>query len=117
DAVEAKHHRGVEQAAMAVADLERRAGPGGEIAVAGAIDEDVGADRLPPGLGLDEQRVDARLAVHRNPGTERVEKDIDLVMTKQTIRRDLVGRRVIGLRKNLAEDPMRLVQAVEPVDA
>ena len=36
---------------------------------------------------------------------------------KQIVRRDLVGRGVVGLRKDLAENQMRLVQPVEPVDA
>ena len=44
---------------MAVAALERRAGPGGEIAVARAVDEDAADDGGAAGLGLDDQRADA----------------------------------------------------------
>ncbi len=116
DAVEAKHHRRVEHVTVVVADLVGRAGPGREIAVAGAIDEDIGADRLPSRLGLDEQRVDARLVVHGDAGAERVKEDVDLVRGKEIVGGDLVGGGVIGLRKNLAEDQMRLVQPVEPID-
>ena len=87
DAVEAEHHRGVQHVAMAVADLVWRAGPGREIAVAGAIDEDVGADRLPSRLGLDEQRVDASVVMHGDAGAERVEEDVDLVRGQADRRR------------------------------
>ena len=116
DAVEAEHHRGIEHAAGIVADLERRAGPGREIAVAGAIDEDVCAHRLPPGLRLDHQRVDALVVLHHHAGAERMEEDIDLVGSQQIVGRDLVGRGVIGLRQDLAEHQMRRVQPAEPVD-
>ncbi len=117
DAVETEHHRGVEHVTGVVADFVGRAGPGREIAVAGAIDEDIGADRLPSRLGLDEQRIDAFVVVHGDTGAERMEEDVDLVVTKQIVGGDLVGRGVVGLRKDLAEDQMRLVQAVEPIDA
>src|SRR6185437_14973628 len=59
----------------------------------------------------DQARIDARLVLHRNARAERMKEDIDLVRSKQVIGRDLVGRGVIGLRKNLAEDQMRLVEA------
>ena len=84
DAVEAEHHRGIEQAARIVADLERRAGPGREIAVAGAVDEDVRAHRLPPGLGLHHQRIDARLVMHHHAGAERMKQDVDLVVASRS---------------------------------
>ena len=71
-------------------------------------------DRLPPGLGLDEKRVDARLVMHHDAGAERVEQDIDLVRGQQIVGRDLVGRGVVGLRQDLAEDQMRRVQPAEP---
>ena len=45
-----------------------------------------------------------------------MKENIDLVGGEQIVRRDLVGRGVVGLRKNLAEDQMRRVQSVEPVD-
>ena len=116
DAVEAEHHRGKQHVAMVVADLERRAGPGREIAVAGAVDENAGAHRLTAGLCLDHQRVDALVVVHDDAGAERVKEDVDLVASEQIVGRDLVGRGVIGLRKDLAEDQMRRVEPAEPVD-
>ena len=116
DAVEAEHHRRVEHAAGIVADFKRRARPGREIAVAGAIDEDSGAHRLTPGLGLHHQRIDAPFILHHDAGAERMKEDVDLVRGEQIIRRDLVGRGVVGLRKDLAEDQMRRVEPVEPVD-
>jgi len=79
DAVEAEHHRGVEHAAGTVADLEACAGPGREIAVAGAIDENVGAHRLAAGLGLDHERVDAARVMHHHTGAERMKENVDLV--------------------------------------
>ena len=94
-----------------------RAGPGREIAVAGAIDEDIGAHRLPAGLGLDHQRVDAALVMHHHAGAERVEENIDLVALKQIVGRDLVGRGVVGLRQDFAEDQMRRVEPAEAIDA
>jgi hypothetical protein len=114
---EAEHHRWIQHVAFTVADLERRAGPGREIAVAGAVDEDIRADRLPPGLGLDQHDIDARRVMHHDTGTERMEEDVDLVSAEQIVGRDLVGRGVVGLRENLAEDQMRRVQSAEPVDA
>ena len=116
DAVEAEHHRGIEHAAGVIADLERSAGPGREIAVAGAVDEDVRAHRLTPGLGLDHQRVDALVVMHHHAGAERVKENVDLVGGQQIVGRDLVGRGVIGLRQDLAEDQMRRVEPAEPVD-
>ena len=110
DAVEAEHHRGIQHAAGVIADLERRARPGREIAVAGAIDEDFCAHRLAPGLRFDHQHVDALVILHHHAGAERVEEDIDLVGSQQIIGRDLVGRGVIGLRQDLAEHQMRRVQ-------
>jgi hypothetical protein len=79
DAVETKHHRRVEHAAVGIADLIACSGPGGEIAVAGAIDEDVGAHRLPAGLGLDHQCVDAAFVMHHHAGAERMKENVDLV--------------------------------------
>ena len=55
--------------------------------------------------------------MHDDAGTERMKKDIDLVMCEQIVGRDLVGCGVIGLRQNLAEDQMRRVQPAEPVNA
>src|SRR3954452_13046079 len=53
DVVETEHHRGIHRMTVLVAEFERRAGPNREIAVAGAIDEDLRSHRLPAGLGLD----------------------------------------------------------------
>ena len=81
DAIEAEHHRGIKHAAVVVAELVTRAGPSRQIAVARAVDEDVGSDRLPAGLGLDHQRADPLVVMHHHAGAERMEQDIDLVMT------------------------------------
>src|SRR5207249_9527472 len=83
DAVKPEHNRGIEHAAGIVADLEGRAGPSREIAVAGTIDEDIRTDRLPPGLGLDDKRVDAPIVMHRHAGSERVNEDIYVVAHAQ----------------------------------
>ena len=55
--------------------------------------------------------------MHHHAGAERVEQHIDLASAEQVVGRDLVGRRVIGLRQNLAEDQMRRVQPAEMIDA
>jgi hypothetical protein len=57
-----------------------------------------------------------RFVIHHHTGAERMKEDVDLVGGEQIIRRDLVGRGVVGLRKNLAEDQMRRVEPIEPVD-
>jgi hypothetical protein len=116
DAVEAEHHRRVQHAAGVVADLERRARPGRQIAIAGAIDVDAGAHRLTAGLGFQHQRVDALLVMHHHAGAERVKQDIHLVRGQEIVGRDLVGRGVIGLCENLTQNEMRRVQPAEPVD-
>ena len=116
DAVEPEHHRGEQHAAGIVADLEPRPSPGREVAVAGAVDEYLRPHRLPPGLGLDHQRVDAGLVMHHDTGAERMKEDVDLMGGQQIIGRDLVGRGVIGLRQDLAEDQMRRIEPAEPID-
>ncbi|MGY4283816.1 hypothetical protein ACVWXO_003036 [Bradyrhizobium sp. LM2.7] len=103
--------------AVLVADLERRTGPDREIAVAGAVDEDLRAHRLPAGLGLHHQRVDAAVVAHHHAGAERMEKDVHLVAGEKLIGRNLVGRGVIGLGEDLAEDQMRRVEAVQAIDS
>ena len=75
-----------------------------------------GAHRLPPGLGLDHQRIDAPVVLHHDAGAERMKENVDLVRGQQIVGRDLVGRGVIGLRQDLAEDQMRRVEPAEPVD-
>jgi len=100
-----------------IADLIARAGPGREIAVAGAIDEGVGAHRLPPGLGLDHQGVDAVCVMHHHAGAERMKENIDLMAQEQIVGGDLVGRGVVGLRQNFPENKMRRVETAETIDA
>jgi hypothetical protein len=117
DAVQTKHHRGVQHAADIVADLMARAGPGREVAVAGAVDENTGAHRLTAGLGLQHQRVDAARVMHHHAGAERVEENIHAMAQEQIVGGDLVGRGVIGLRQNLSENQMRRVEPAEPIDA
>ena len=117
DAVEAEHHRRVKHAAGVVADLEARAGPGREIAIAGAIDKNLGAHRLTAGLGLDHKRVDAARVMHHHAGAERMEENVDLVAQQQIVGRDLVGRGVIGLRQDFPKNQMRRVEPAEPIDA
>ena len=65
DMADAEHGGREQPAALAVADLERHAGEGRDVGVAAAIDEGIGADRLPARLGLHHQRGDAR-AVHQH---------------------------------------------------
>jgi hypothetical protein len=72
-AVDAEHRRRVQHVAGAVADLVRHAGPGREIAVAGAVDEHSAADREAAGLRLDEHGLDAIVARHDGARRERME--------------------------------------------
>jgi len=81
-----------------------RAGPGGEIAVAGAVDENTRAHRLTAGLGLQHQRVDAARIMHHHAGAERVKENIHAVALEQIVGGDLVGRGVIGLRQNFSQE-------------
>ena len=117
DAVQAEHHGRIEHGAGAVAELERRAGPGGEIAVARAIDEDAADDGGAAGFRLHDQRPDGVVRVHHHAGAERMEQDFGAVAEQEIVGRAFVGRGVVGLRLDLAERDMRLVQAAEPVDA
>jgi hypothetical protein len=117
DAVQPKHHGRVEHAALAVAVLERRAGPGREIAVARAVDEHAADDRGAAGLGLHDQRANAVVLLHHDPGAERVEQDFGVVAEQKVVGGALVGRGVVGLRLDLAERHMRRIEPAEPVDA
>ena len=56
------------------------------------------------------------VVLHHHAGAERMKEDVDLVRGQQIVGRDLVGRGVVGLRQDLAEDQMRRVEPVEPVD-
>ena len=55
--------------------------------------------------------------MHHHAGAERVEQDVHLVMAEQIVGRDLVGRGVVGLRQDFAQDQMRRVEPAETVDA
>jgi hypothetical protein len=112
-----EHHRRIQHAAGIVADLIARPGPGREVAIAGAIDEDVGAHRLSPGFCFHHQRVDAAFVMHHHAGAKRMKQDIDLVGGEQIVGRDLVGRGVIGLRQNLSENEMWRIQPAETIHA
>jgi hypothetical protein len=116
DAVEAEHHGGIKHAAGIVANLERRAGPGGEVAVAGAIDKNVRTHRLAARLGFHHQRIDAAVVLHDDTGAKRVKENVDLVVREQIVGRDLVGRGIIGLREDFSQDQMGRVQPAEPID-
>ena len=69
-----------------------------------------------PGLGLDHQRVDARVVMHHDAGAERMKENVDLVRGQQIVGGDLVGRGVIGLGEDLAEDQMRRIEPAETID-
>ena len=117
DAVEAEHHRGIKHAAVVVAELVTRAGPSRQIAVARAVDEDVGAYRLSARLGFHHHRADTGFVEHHDAGAKRVEQHIDPVGREQIVGRDLIGGGVIGLRQNFPQNQMRRIEAAEPVDA
>ena len=55
-------------------------------------------------------------SVHDDAGAERVKQDVHAVSEQQIVRRAFVGRRVVGLRRDLAEHDMRCVEPAEPVD-
>ena len=76
DATEAKHQRRRLHAALFVALLRRHAGAIGDVGVAGAVDHDLGEQRLPAALAFRDDAADA-VAVHHHPGKEGVEQDID----------------------------------------
>ena len=54
-----------------------RTGKGGQIAVAGTVDEDLRQNGAAAGFGFEQQRLDPALAFHRHAGGERVEKDLN----------------------------------------
>ncbi len=116
DVVDAKHGRGKHHRAVAVADLVGRARPCGKIAVAGSVDEDAAAHRAPAGFGFDEECVDLPLRAHQHTGAEAVKQDFHTGVEQQLIGRQLVGRGVIGLGLDLAENRMRLLEAIQARD-
>ena len=60
----AEHQRhGLDQAVLVPADLEGGPGAGGDVAVARAIDHDLGPEHDRPGLRLEDDRGSCRLAV------------------------------------------------------
>ena len=88
-----------------------------EVAVTRGVDEDPGADRAPAGLGLDQQRVDAAVGMARDTGSERVEQQLDAGSDQQRVGRALERGHVVGLRVDLPEDQVRLVEPVERAHA
>ena len=110
DVADAKHQGRKSSATVA---LHRRAGEVGEVAVARAVDEGRRADGEAAGLGFDEERVDrAALGLH---GADRdgVEQQLGAGVEQHRVGRALERGGVVGLRQDLAEDEMRLVEAVE----
>ena len=117
DVVDAKHQRRIQQVTVRIAFFERCAGPGGEVAVAGGIDEHAAADGAAPGFGLDQQCVDKGGTFHCRAGGKRVEQQAGARGEQHVVGGALVGGHVIGLRLGLAEDGVRLIQAAEGGDA
>ena len=99
DAVHAEHHGRIEHVAARVALFERRAGKGGEVAVARTVDEDAAANGAAAGFGFDEQRLDSAFAFHDDAGGERMEKYFDAARQQQIVGRAFIGGGVIGLRE------------------
>ena len=69
------------------------------------------------GFCLHDQRADGVVGVHHHAGAERMEEDVGAVAEQQIVGGAFVGGGVVGLRLDLAERHMRLVQPAEPVDA
>src|SRR5260221_544208 len=117
DAVHAEHERRIERPAGAVALLASGAREARQVAVARAVDEHARANGLPAGLGLDHERGDRLRVAAQGRGAVRMEEDLHARRSEQPVRGALVGRHVVGLGERLAEDHVRLVQAVERGDA
>src|SRR5690606_11959280 len=95
DIADAKHGGGVKAAAMAVAHLILRSRLCSDISIARAIDEGVGANRLTPGLGLDDEVLDtAALLDHRR--RMRVEKNLHPMAQQHLIGRAFISRGIVG---------------------
>src|SRR5687768_1046867 len=109
DAADAVHGGGKQHAAAAVAYLVGRAAPGGEVAVAGAVDEDCSGDCAPARLGFDQE------VIVGGADGEGVEEELDPRLEQQLVGGDLVGRDVVGLRVDAAAH--RSVRLGEPVHA
>ena len=99
------------------ADLERGAGPGGEIAVAGAVDEHAPEHGAAAGFGLDEQGGDLPVGGFDDAGAQGVEQDFHAGFHQQGVGGDLVGGGVIGLGVDFPEYRVRCLQSAEGVDA
>ena len=111
DAADAKHQRRKEQ--RAARRCIARAGEVGEVAVARAVDEGRGADR--PSRPTSSRRASASMRRAR-PARRRpqgVEQDLGAGAEQHRVGGALEGRGVVRLREDLAEDEVRLAQAVE----
>jgi hypothetical protein len=63
--------------AAGIAFVKIGAGKGGQVAVAGTIDDATPEEGATAGFPFDQHRPDAGLAVHHHAGRQRVEQDID----------------------------------------
>jgi hypothetical protein len=72
-----------------------------------------------PGLGLDQQRVDARVRrVHHTPTASAWNSSCTPACQQPVVGRALVGRHVVGAHADAALQPvLRIVQAAQAVDA
>src|SRR5258708_27357785 len=75
-AVYAKHGRGIQHAVAAGSLLERGPGVRQQVAVAGAVDEDLRAHRTAARAILDEERLDLAAASHRHADRLRMEEQL-----------------------------------------
>ena len=91
--------------------------PSARVAVARAIDERAPAHRDPPRLGLEQDRVDPPVVGLAGADGEGVEQELHAVGHEHRIGGALERRHVVRLRVDLAEDEMRLVEAVERAHA
>ena len=73
----------------------------------------VAADGEAAGLGLDEERVDATAVAADDADRDGVEQQLGARAEQHRVGRALERRGVVRLRQDLAEDEVRLVEAVE----
>ena len=113
DVADPEHRRRKQPAAVPVAEREGHAGAGRKIGVAGAVDEELGANCPAAGLRLDDQRGDA-VAVHRGIGCEGMEQELRAAREQEIVGGAFVGRDVVGAHRDAALKPLlRRVQAAE----
>ncbi|MNS91774.1 hypothetical protein D3C72_1258830 [compost metagenome] len=117
DVAHLEHQGGIEHMALRVALFKRQPAPLGDVGVARAVDEDLGAHRAAAGLGFQEQRVHAAALVARQTGGQCVEQDLRAAVLHQAVGGALEGRDVVGLGVDLAQDQMGIVQAVHGAHA